>query len=139
MALTQERAQQLLGEWFAPWVQDLGLVVEAVTPGHVTVRLPHSDRLTRGFGALSGQAMMAATDTATVLATVSTLDEEVEVTTVSQTINFLRPVVATDVMVEVDVVKSGRTLAFANALVYAAGQRDKPAATASLTYAVLRR
>jgi len=139
MTLTLERAQELLDEWFAPWVKELNLQVERIEPGAVTVRMPFADRLARGFGTVSGQAIMAAADTAMVLATVSTLDDEIEVTTVSQSISFLRPIADADTIIEIAIVKSGRTLAFANAVVYADGSGDAPAATASSTYAILRR
>lgn len=60
--------QSALGEYFAPWVQALGLKVETVGPHSVTLRLPQSEQLSRVGGMLCGQAMMAAADTAMVLA-----------------------------------------------------------------------
>lgn len=41
------RLHQLLSDWFAPWVQELGLRVESFGDGEATVRLPFSERLAR--------------------------------------------------------------------------------------------
>jgi acyl-coenzyme A thioesterase PaaI-like protein len=66
--LTTAAANAILAGSFAPWVQELGLVVEEVQGGYARLRLPWSDRLAREGGALSGQALMAAADTAAVIA-----------------------------------------------------------------------
>src|SRR5690606_30515906 len=63
---TTRTLQAALPEYFAPWVQALGLVVENHDEGCVTLRLPQSDQLSRVGGMLCGQAMMAAADTAMV-------------------------------------------------------------------------
>ena len=55
-----QAAGRLLAEAFAPWVQDLGLVVEEIGDRHAVLRLPWSPRLAREGGSLSGQALMAA-------------------------------------------------------------------------------
>jgi acyl-coenzyme A thioesterase PaaI-like protein len=68
VALTPADGNAILNDNFAPWVRDLGLVVEDTGPDHATLRLPWSDRLAREGGALSGQALLAAAGTATVIA-----------------------------------------------------------------------
>ena len=60
--------QSALPAYFAPWVQALGLRVESFAADSVTLRLPRGDQLSRTGGMLCGQAMMAAADTAMVLA-----------------------------------------------------------------------
>ena len=137
MTFDVARAQRALAEWFAPWVAELGLVVEECRTGFVRVRQPHDLKFSRGIGGMSGQAIMAAIDTTMVLAVQTTLAEERVITTVSQTTSFLRPIGPVDALYEITVVKAGRTLAFGTALVYEEHGRDKPAATASLTYAIL--
>lgn len=137
MNFDRDTAQAALSEWFAPWVQDLGLIVEEAHPGHVRVRQPHDPRFSRGVGGMSGQAIMAAIDTAMVLAVQTTLTERRLVTTVSQTTNFLRPIVDSDVIYEIDITKSGRTLAFGSARGHAAGAPDRICFTATMTYAIL--
>ncbi len=66
--VSQESLQQALADLFAPWVQALGLQVESFGADEVTLPLPQSDQLARVGGILCGQAMMAAADSAMVLA-----------------------------------------------------------------------
>lgn len=68
MTLTLAAAEKILADNFAPWVLDLGLAVVSVEGQEAVLRLPWSDRLAREGGGLSGQALMAAADTATVIA-----------------------------------------------------------------------
>jgi uncharacterized protein (TIGR00369 family) len=110
--VTPEEGNKILADNFAPWVLDLGLVVEAVGEGTATVRLPWSDRLAREGGALSGQALMAAADTSTVIAIAAARGGYGPMTTVQQSTTFQRPVVGQDVLLAARVTKLGRTLAF---------------------------
>lgn len=66
--MTTGEADKILSADFAAWVLELGLRVESVGDDRSTLRLPWSDRLAREDGGLSGQALMAAADTATVIA-----------------------------------------------------------------------
>lgn len=68
MTMTTAEADKILSANFAPWVLDLGLTVDAVGEDRAVLRLPWSGRLAREGGGLSGQALMAAADTATVIA-----------------------------------------------------------------------
>ncbi|GAA4151847.1 PaaI family thioesterase [Actinomadura keratinilytica] len=132
--MTPDEGGRILRDNFAPWVQDLGLIVEEVGDGRATLRLPWSDRLAREGGGLSGQALMAAADTATVIAVSGARGGFVPMTTVQQSTTFQRPVVGKDVLVEVRITKLGRTLAFADVTMTAGGAT---AATASTVYALL--
>ena len=60
--------QALLTSVVAPWVTELNLHVLAATPGEVTLALPIAPRHVHGGGVLCGQTMMAAADTAMILA-----------------------------------------------------------------------
>ncbi|WP_229802992.1 PaaI family thioesterase [Planobispora rosea] len=135
---------RILSDNFAPWVRDLGLVVEELGERHAVLRLPWSDRLAREGGGMSGQALMAAADTATVIAISSARGGFVPMTTVQQSTTFQRPIVGEDVLVEARVTKLGRTLAFADitltAAAHAAGDAagvPAPAAHATAVYAIL--
>jgi uncharacterized protein (TIGR00369 family) len=128
--------ERIIEENFAPWVRDLGLRVESVGLGHAVLRLPWSDRLAREGGGLSGQAMMAAADTATVIAISGARGGFVPMTTVQQSTTFQRPVQDADVIITVTVTKLGRTLAFADVVITADGS-DAVVAQASTVYAVL--
>jgi uncharacterized protein (TIGR00369 family) len=124
----------LLRDNFAPWVLDLGLVVESVSGTEAVLRLPWSDRLAREGGALSGQAVMAAADTATVIAVSAARGGYVPMTTVQLNTTFQRPIVDADALVTARVTKHGRTLAFADITVTANGAL---AAQATTVYALL--
>ena len=104
----------ILAENFAPWVRDLGLLVQELGSDFATLRLPWSDRLAREGGAMSGQAMMAAADTATVIAISSARGGFCPMTTVQLSTTFQRPVMGKDVLVTARLTKLGRTLAFAD-------------------------
>ncbi|HZM80961.1 MAG TPA: MoaD/ThiS family protein [Candidatus Limnocylindrales bacterium] len=104
----------ILADNFAPWVKDLGLTVEEMGADFATLRLPWSDRLAREGGAMSGQAMMAAADTATVIAISSARGGFCPMTTVQLSTTFQRPVLGKDVLVTARLTKLGRTLAFAD-------------------------
>lgn len=136
MALTAADGNAILKANFAPWVQDLGLVVEEVGPSHAKLRLPWSDRLAREGGALSGQALMAAADTSTVIAISSARNGYGPMTTVQQSISFQRPVAGADVLVNATVSKLGRSLAFAEVSMAIDGA-TAPAAHATTVYAIL--
>ena len=132
---TVEDAQAMLADLFAPWVQALGLQVTSVVPGEVTLRLPFDARLTRVGGTVCGQAMMAAADTAMVLAVSSLLGGFRPMTTVSLTQSFMRPVSGTDLTVVARVLKPGRTLMFGE--VELSGPDGRLAAHATTTYALV--
>ena len=134
---TLEQAKEAAETWFAPWVKDLGLRVEEIRPGFVRVRLPNNARLNRVGGILSGQAMMAVADTAMVFAVRSALRGEADIATVQQSTSFFRAVADTDLLCEAQVTKEGRSMMFGDCTLYAEGQREKPAAQATLVYAVI--
>lgn len=135
--LTLEEAREGAEQWFAPWVKDLGLVVESVERGQVRLRIPKNERLNRMGGILSGQAMMAVADTAMVFAIRSCLAERQNIATVQQSTSFFRAVADADLICEARVVKEGRTTMFGDCLLYADGQAGKPAAQATVVYAVI--
>ncbi len=137
MTFSKEEAQVALGIWFAPWVEELGLVVEECREGYVRVRHPFDPRFTRKVGAMSGQAIMAAFDTVMVLAAQTAIEERRIVTTVSQSTNFLRAIGDVDTIYEVEITKIGRNLVFGSAKAYEAGNPDRVAATAMITNALL--
>jgi uncharacterized protein (TIGR00369 family) len=131
---TVEAANAVLAENFAPWVLDLGLVVEEVGTDFATLRLPWSDRLAREGGALSGQAVMAAADTATVIAISSALGGFRPMTTVQLSCTFQRPVIGVDVFLTARLTKVGRSTVFAQIDAEVGG---KVVAQATTVYALL--
>lgn len=136
MSVSQEQLQSALAEYFAHWVQDLGLKVERFEPGSVTLRLPQSDRLSRVGGMLCGQAMMAAADTSMVLALIAQFGEFRPCTTVQMNTSFLKPLSSQDALVEAKVIRAGKSLAFGEIDIRGA-EDGKSACRASTTYALL--
>jgi uncharacterized protein (TIGR00369 family) len=128
--------QSALAEYFAPWVQDLGLKVESFGEGVVTLRLPQNAQLSRVGGMLCGQAMMAAADTAMVLALISQFGAFRPCTTVQMNTSFLKPLSNQDALVEARVLRAGKSLAFGEIDIRGAGD-GKSVCRASTTYALL--
>ncbi|MFJ5228257.1 PaaI family thioesterase [Kitasatospora sp. NPDC088391] len=133
--LTPAEADKILADHFAPWVQDLGLTVVETGERHAVLRLPWSDRLARDGGGLSGQAMMAAADTATVVAVSAALGGFAPMTTVQLSTTFQRPARDTDLLVTARLTKLGRRMAFAEIVLATPQAPDDPVAHATTVYA----
>jgi uncharacterized protein (TIGR00369 family) len=125
-----------LDEFFAPWVQELALKVESYDAESVTLRLPQNSELSRVGGMLCGQAMMAAADTAMVLALINQFGEFKPCTTVQMNTSFLRPLSGQDALVQARVIRAGKSLAFGEIDIRGADD-GKSASRASVTYALL--
>lgn len=136
MTMTPAEADKILADNFAPWVLDLGLAVESLGDDHAILRLPWSQQLAREGGGLSGQALMAAADTATVIAVSAARGAFVPMTTVQQSTSFQRAVSGSDVLIKAVVTKLGRRTAFADITMTDSVSGDL-AARASTVYALL--
>lgn len=134
--MDKETLQGALPEYFAPWVQALGLQVEAFDAAGVTLRLPRNGQLSRVGGMLCGQAMMAAADTAMVLALINHFGGFKPCTTVQMNTSFLKPLSGQDALVEARVVRAGKSLAFGEIDIRGA-EDGKSACRATTTYALL--
>jgi uncharacterized protein (TIGR00369 family) len=138
-------ARRILGEVFAPWVQDLHLTVEHFEfepggaadwqPGAV-LRLPFSERICRNGGVVSGQALMAFADTAMVIANLAANRGYRQMTTVDQTTHFMRAVAASDVLADARIVRLGRTMSFGRVTLTSAAD-NKPVAMVSSAFAFI--
>jgi uncharacterized protein (TIGR00369 family) len=134
--MTLDQLQAALPAYFAPWVQALGLTAQAFDADSVTLRLPASEQLARIGGMLCGQAMLAAADTAMVLALVNHFGAFRPCTTVQMNSSFLRPLAGQDALVQARVLRAGKALAFGEIDIRGA-QDGKSACRASTTYALL--
>ena len=128
--------QSALAEYFAPWVQALALQVEGFDADSVTARLPQSGELSRVGGMLCGQAMMAAADSAMVLALINHFGEFKPCTTVQMNTSFLKPLSGQDALVQARVLRAGKSLAFGEIDIRGAND-GKSVCRASVTYALL--
>lgn len=129
---------RFLAEMFAPWVRDLNLTVDAVSADGIDLRMAFSERLCREGGVVCGQAMMTLADTAMPLAISAVAGEFLPMTTVDQTMHFLRPAAGTDLVAEARVVRIGRTMAYGTVAVRPATGDLRPVAMAQTAYALLR-
>lgn len=136
MTLSAADAQGILAANFAPWVLDLGLRVDSVGPDSAVLRLPFGERLVRVGGTICGQALMSAADTAMVLAIAAISGGFRPMTTVGQTISFMKPVSGVDALITARVLRLGKTLAFGEIGIRADG-RDDLVAHVTTTYAIL--
>lgn len=133
--------QAMLAELFAPWVKDLDLRVLHTTRGEVTLALPIAPRHVHGGQVLCGQTMMAAADTAMVLAASSQIGGFKPMTTVQLNTSFLRPIPGSqtetvgEAKVVARVLRAGKSLVFGEIEVF--DPQGRVAAHATTTYALL--
>jgi uncharacterized protein (TIGR00369 family) len=141
-----EAAGRVMTEVMAPWVQDLGLLVESVEAGRppgapadwqpgAILRLPFSSKICRDGGVVCGQALMALAETALVFAFSAAWNGYRPMSSIDQTTHFLRPV-NFDVIADARVVRIGRATSFGRATLYCASDR-RPVGIVSSAYAML--
>jgi len=134
--VTPDSLQHALSELFAPWVQALNLQVERLDADGVTLRLPQSDQLSRVGDILCGQAMMAAADTAMVLALIQHFGAFKPCSTVQLSSTFMKPLSGQDALVSARLLRVGKAMAFGE--IDLSGADDgKSVFRASTTYALM--
>jgi uncharacterized protein (TIGR00369 family) len=129
--------QQFLDSVTSDFVKHLKLRITAVSPGEVAMQIPVTDDLVHAGGMLCGQAMLAAADTAMLLALVAQMGEYRPVTTVQLQTSFVRPVPrgTSEVTVTGRVLRHGKTLSYGEVDILTPD--GKLAAHATSTYAQL--
>ena len=130
-------ALELLKSAPAPWVQDLDLTVESVTADEAVLRMRFSEKLCRDNGVVCGQALMSFADTAMIIAVASAAGGYFPMTTVDQSIHFMRPAMRADVLAEARVVRLGKTMAFGSITLRTDGD-ERPVAMAQTADALMR-
>ena len=128
--------ESTFADHFAPWVLALGLTVDTVHANRVVLRLPHRDALARSGGTLCGQAMMAAADTAMVMALINHFGGFRPCTTVQMSSSFLKPLSNQDALIEAHIVRAGKTMAFGEIDIRGADD-GKSVCRCSVAYALL--
>ena len=114
--VTEENLDQAFAEIFAPWVKSMGLCDFEVSVGKASATLPQSSSLQWANGATCGQAIMAAIDTVVSLAMLTT--EKFSKGTASQNTQFLKPAMGDDLRIEVNVLRFGKVIAYAETKVF---------------------
>lgn len=133
MTLTPANAQDFLAENFAGWVRALDLTITAIGPDGASLRMPATPALERVGGIVSGQALAAMADTAMVFACAGHLGAFAPVATTNLDTVFLRPCAGDAVRCEATVLRAGKALMFARAMLIAEPS-GKPVATATATF-----
>ena len=137
MPMDAETLQQTFDGLGAEYVKRLGLRIVSVEADGVTLALPVAAELVHGGGVLCGQAILAAADTAMLLAMIVVLGEFKPMTTVQLQTSFVRPVPQqiAEVAVVARVLRLGKTLSYGE--VDFTTPDGKLAAHATTTYALL--
>jgi uncharacterized protein (TIGR00369 family) len=141
-----QAAGRLINRIFAPWVQDLGLLVESVEairppgagedwqPGAV-VRLPFAEKFCSDGNVVCSQALMALADTAMVIACSAAWNGYRPMSAVDQTTHFLRPA-RSDVIADARVVRINRNVGFGRVTLFTAADK-RPVGTVASAYATV--
>jgi len=132
-----QRLGRVLDDVTAPWIRAMGLQVVGADARQVRLRLPVGPALVHGGGVVCGQALMAAADTAMILAVAASLGEFRPMTTVQLQTSFLRPVPGDAAAVDLvcTLLRRGRNLAFGEVELFSPD--GQLAAHATTTYALL--
>ena len=137
MSFDKAAAATLLETVFAKWVQDLDLSVESIDAERAVLRMRFSEKLCRDSGVVCGQALMSFADTSMVFAISSAAGGYLPMTTVDQTVHFLRPATRVDLLADARIVRLGRTMAFGSVSIRTVDD-ERPVALTQTAYALMR-
>ncbi len=133
--LTPDETDAIQHQMFAPWIKAMGLRTIKVDENGADFLLPENRDLVHGGGVICGQALMAAADTASVLALSAVNGEFRMVTTVDLTAHFIRPAPPADVALRIQIESNGKRMAFVRAEMRpATGGKLVATATAAFMY-----
>jgi acyl-coenzyme A thioesterase PaaI-like protein len=135
--ITRERAVEILREDLPAWVQDLGLVVGEVGGFHASLRLPWNLNHSRDGKQVSTSALVAAADSAAMVAVCSARGGYLPMTAIQQSTSFFHPVLNQDVLVHAGVTRLDEDFAFTHVSLLPAGSSE-PAAQSSAVYHIGR-
>ena len=126
-------AQRLLEENFAPWVLSLQPKVTEITPLNAILEIPVQEDIARVGGIVCGQALATLADTTMVFACAGHLGAFTLVATTNLETRFLSAAKGDAVRCEARVIRAGRALIFAEA-VLTRQPDNKQVAAASATF-----
>ena len=111
--------------------------MESLDASGAILRMRFSDILCRDNGVICGQALMSFADTAMIVAVASAAGGYFPMTTVDQTVHFMRPAVRADVLADARIARLGKTMAYGSITLHTEGE-ERPVAMAQTAYALLR-
>ena len=118
-----------------PAFASLSAVLEEGVAGQVAMRFTASESMTQGNGVVGGGALANMLDCGVAVATLSSLTAGQTCSTITLTVNMLRPATAGPLFVEAKVDRVGKRIAFAQAKLFDPERRL--VATASSSLAIL--
>jgi uncharacterized protein (TIGR00369 family) len=132
--LTAPEITDFLNEVFPGAME--AFAIEEVAANFARVRMPFSPYRLRPGGTISGPALMTLADTTMWIAVLAMIGRVPLSVTSHLDIDFLRKAEARDVIGEARLLKVGRRLAVGDVLMWGDGDRERPCARASVTYAI---
>ncbi len=120
-----------------PMMASLGVVIESLGPGEISLTLDHDDAFTQQHGFLHAGAVCAVLDSACGYAAFSLMPAEAAVLTVNNTLNLLAPADAPSYRARAWVTKRGRTISVAEGRLFGASDGERPIATMTATLMAL--
>ena len=134
LQMTIEELERFIAEVF-PQVEG-DFVIEDLGEMRIRVRLATSDKHLRPGGTVSGPSMFALADVAVYMAVLAMIGPQALAVTTNCSIDFMRkPEAGRDLRAECRLLKLGRNLAVADALIFSEGA-EPPVARAAMTYAI---
>jgi uncharacterized protein (TIGR00369 family) len=132
---SMDNAAHVMATALPEFMRELGIAIESLGTEGVRLRLPRNDKICREGGIVSGQALASLADTSMVFAVWATLGEHKPIGTIDLHVSYLRPAASSDVLAHAEVVRLGRTLAFAR-VTMTTTTSSRPVATAVATFAL---
>ena len=133
-SFTVEQLTQLARD-AVPFVQQMGMVVEEVESGAVTVKVPYREEFVRPGGTIAGPVMMALADFVMWGVVLSLVGPKPLAVTTNLNINFLRRPVPGDLIARGSILKLGQRLAVGEVSLYC-GEEEDLVAHVTCTYAL---
>ena len=106
-------------------MQTIGAVLEDVTPGRVSIRLPFREDLTQQHGFLHAGAIASVADSACGYAALSLMPEDAGVLSIEFKVNMLAPAKGDAIIARAEVIRSGRNIMVCRADVHAVTGADE--------------
>ena len=123
--LNAPELEGLIQEICAPWVQELGISVKELGESETQFVMPATEKILRhrgpNGGLVSGQALMAGSDTVSFLALSYLNGRFRNCVTVDMSTNFMRPLPEGNVIYKVTVLSNGKRLATTRVDIFAEG------------------
>ena len=106
-------------------MQAIGAVLEDVTSGRVTIRLPFREDLTQQHGFLHAGVIASVADSACGYAALSLMPEDAGVLSIEFKVNMLAPAKGDSIIARAEVIRAGRNIMVCRADVHAVTGTDE--------------